>query len=261
MERKTPRQAALQPAQRQGDAGEEQRKILNPSAIFTRAFSLPKRFPASDNIAFKGKKDLSTKAAAPISRSPVFSPLFPRGEAPDAPDLAQVHLKPEEDPTAPAAPRHQGAITKAQTPAAPARADSPGGPVPCTNFPVARLRGPAGRRTNRSTGGRHWYPPQGSTADGTLRPATGSRSKGGPSGARGTQRGGRAARGWGHRGAAAGGQPWRASSRRAGSPLGLPAPQQLQQKEEGSEEEEEEERDCALQPKPLPSGLPPTSGR
>lgn len=77
------------------------------------------------------------------------------------------------------------------------------------------------------------------------------------------RRGWRAPRGWGHGDAAAGGQPWRASSRRAGAPLGLPAPQQLQQEEEGSEEEEEEEeeeRDCAPQPEPLPSGLPPTSG-
>lgn len=41
--------------------------MLNTSAMFTLAFSLPKRFLVSNNIAFKGKKDLSTKAAAPIS--------------------------------------------------------------------------------------------------------------------------------------------------------------------------------------------------
>ena len=52
----TPRQAALQRAQRQGDAREGQRKMLNTRAIFTLALSLPKRFLASKNIAFKGKK-------------------------------------------------------------------------------------------------------------------------------------------------------------------------------------------------------------
>lgn len=69
--------------------------------------------------------------------------------------------------------------------------------------------------------------------------------------------------GWGDQGAAEGGQPRRASSRRAGAPFRLPVPQELQREEEESEEEEEQEdeRECAPQPEPLPSGLPPTSGR
>lgn len=57
---KTPRQAARQQAERQGDAGEEQRKMLNTNAVFTLAFSLPKRSRVSKNIAFKGEKKKKT---------------------------------------------------------------------------------------------------------------------------------------------------------------------------------------------------------
>ena len=88
---KTPRQAALQQAERQCYAGEEQRKMLNPSAIFTLAFSLPKRFLVSKNIAFKGKKKKKKKKTKAPSRCPssptssILTPVPSAGLPPGAP--------------------------------------------------------------------------------------------------------------------------------------------------------------------------------
>lgn len=39
--------------------------MLNPSAVFTLAFSLSETFLVSNNISFKGEKDLSTKSLCP----------------------------------------------------------------------------------------------------------------------------------------------------------------------------------------------------
>lgn len=80
MGRKPPRRAALQPAQQQSDAEEEQRKMLNPGAVFTPAISLSKTFLVSNNISFKGKKDLSTNASVQVSPiSNILTPIPPRG--------------------------------------------------------------------------------------------------------------------------------------------------------------------------------------
>lgn len=80
MGRKPPRGAALQPAERQGDAEEEQGKMLNPSAVFTLVFALSKTFLVSNNISFKGKKDLSTKASVQVSPiSSILTAIPPRG--------------------------------------------------------------------------------------------------------------------------------------------------------------------------------------
>ena len=55
MRSQTPRQAALQQAQRQGETGGEKGKMLNASAIYTLPFSSPERFLVSKNNAFKGE--------------------------------------------------------------------------------------------------------------------------------------------------------------------------------------------------------------
>lgn len=122
--------------------------MLGTTAVFTFAFSLPKRFLVSDNVAFKGKKDLSTKAAARISPiSTIFTPV-PREEAQGAPSLGQVHLPAGGEPGSPRRPPQKRAITRAPAPAAPAGAHSPGSAVPRTNFPAPGLRcqmgGPTG---------------------------------------------------------------------------------------------------------------------
>lgn len=44
--------------------------MLNPSAIFTLAFSLPKRFLVSKNIAFKGKKKKQNLSTKPLPKLP-----------------------------------------------------------------------------------------------------------------------------------------------------------------------------------------------
>lgn len=238
--------------------------MLNPSAIFTLAFSLPKRFLVSKNIAFKGKKKKKKKgpkhqAAAQAPRSPVFSPLSPvRGCRQALPSLGQVHLQNHGGSGRP----RRGSDRQDSDPSSPRWGDSPGGVVPRTNFPVPGLRGQIRQRADGRTGGDNGTGRRAQNADGTLvlHPALGPKgiqvAPGRP------PRGWRAARGCGHRGASASGQPQKASSPKAGAPLGLPAPQQLQREEEGrGEEEEEEERDCAPQPESLPSGLPPTSGR
>lgn len=177
-----------------------------------------------------------------------------------------------EDPASPAAPAEEASAGTLAPPApAGVTAQEESCPAQTSQFPGCR--GQIGQQADAWTGGDTGTRPRAPLQMGPPRPASGPRSLGGPSGAWAAPRGGRAARGWGHRGAAANGQPRRANSRRARAPLGLPAPQQLQgaegeeeaadedDDEEDDKEDEDEERDRAPQPEPLPSGLPPTSGR
>lgn len=250
---KAPGGAALQPAQRQGDAGEEQRKMLNPSAIFTLAFSLSNKFPCPIISPLKEKEDLDTKAAVQISpMSSTLSP-FPRGETRTLLASDRYTCRLAEGRAAPAVPRSRERSPGIGPQQPPPRLTTPAGRAR-TNFPVPGLRGQTdGRRA-------------------TLVPGSGLKCRWDPSPCIQT---------WVQRGPT--GRPGGAcvrqglagvteAPRRARSPGGraaggpgpapLPAPQQLQLEEEGSEEEEEdEERGCVPQPEPLPSGLPPTSGR
>lgn len=183
--------------------------------------------PITPFLKGEGKKDLSTKAGVEIAPSSSILTPLPCGEAPDAPTSDRYTCRPAEHRRrAPARAPQARVLARTQTPAAPPRL-TPRASRARTNFPVSRQRrqtvGGEGRGATLVLSAElrcRWDPPS------CIRTWVQTGSKWRPGGTVGRA----CARGWRHRGAAAGGQPRRASSRRARAraTLGLPAWQQLQ---------------------------------
>lgn len=153
MRSKTPRQAALQQAQRQGETGRGVAKDAKRQCHIYIAFFFARKIPCVQEYSLKGGgagKDLSTKPLPKARDLQYFPAPVPRaGRLQTLPNLGQVHLPDGGGPGRPCRGRdrrHSGS----QQPPAPA-GDSPGGVVPRTNFPVTG-QGQIGRRATDGLG-------------------------------------------------------------------------------------------------------------
>lgn len=159
---------------------QERSRDAQPQCHIHIGFLLAKKPPVSTNIAFKGKKVLSTEAVAPNLTALQQSHLCPPagGSEPALPGTGTPALLPR-TPAATRPPRAKKRSPRLGPHAAPTGADSRGGAVPHTNFPLPQRLGPTRGWTDD---GRHWHRTQGSDAEETSHPAPGPTSKEGASG-------------------------------------------------------------------------------
>lgn len=194
--------------------------MLNPGAVFTPAISLSKTFLVSNNISFKGKKDLSTNASVQVSPiSSILTPIPPRGGSGRSQPRTGTpagRRRTEPPPQRPA----EGSDRRDSDRSRPRRGSQPRRAVPAktSQFPGCGHRSTGGRTDGRTGGDTG----TGCRAHMQMGPVVLIPDLG-PKGVQVARRG-RRAPGTGDTGAAAGGQPRRASSRRAGAPARAPRP-------------------------------------
>lgn len=126
--------------------------MLNPSAVFTLAFSLSETFLVSNNISFKGEKDLSTKASVQVSPiSSTVTPIPPRegsGRSQPRTGTPAGGRSTEPPPPRPAG----GSDRRDSDPSRPRRGSQPRRAVPAktSQFPGCGHRSTGGRTDGRT---------------------------------------------------------------------------------------------------------------